>query len=325
MLCCHINVAPCNVFTTMHFNDFSCQMESEELSSSSSTFHNWNFYLREGCIRKERSSEINHCKVEDAEASSISFLEESAASPDPQLISRSCFARSSTSLSPSPFEVCMGTFVDSYRIDLPDRFTDTDLEELICGSGITALKPPPPPAGALDFSVEALSPQSLFGSLPIESVEPRYMAKRRARCTPTVSAMKSISSSMSDRPPLHGATMPPHGYSMSDEHPLYSTATVPPSLHNPTSFASVYSLSKNSLFLLLVPVCKVLALWVKDLPFFMPVRSAVHASYSLRSFWFCSSCIYKVHVHDFPATSSSFQHDGSCPCFLFSVALSPYF
>lgn len=127
------------------------------------------FYLPEGCSRKERSSEIDRCKVEDAEAYRIS-LEESAAPPDPQLISRSSFALSSTSLSPFPSEVCIGAFVDSYRSDLPDRFTD--LEELFCGSGITALKPPPPPAGALDFSVEAPSPQGLLGSLPIESVEP---------------------------------------------------------------------------------------------------------------------------------------------------------
>ncbi|XP_058624150.1 uncharacterized protein LOC131535078 isoform X2 [Onychostoma macrolepis] len=194
-----------------------------ELCSSSSTSHDWNFYCHEGRIRKERSSEIDYCKVKDAKASRISFLEESAAPPDPQLTSRSYFARSR---SPSPSEVCIGAFVDSYRTDLPYRYTDTDLEELFCGSGITTLNPPPPRAGALDLSVEALSPQSLFGSLPIESVEPRCMAKRRALRTTTVSARKFIPSSMSDRPPLHGAA-------------------VPPSFHHPASFASLYSLSKD--------------------------------------------------------------------------------
>ncbi len=95
-------------------------MESEEFS------HDWNFYCREGRIRKERSSEIGHCKVKDAAASKIPFLEESAAPPDPQLLSRSSFARSSTSLSPSPYEVCIGTFVNSYKTDLTDRFTDLE-------------------------------------------------------------------------------------------------------------------------------------------------------------------------------------------------------
>ncbi len=36
-----------------------------------------------------------------------------------------------------------------------------------------------------------------------------------------------------------------HSSSMSDEHPFYSAAAVPPSLHHPTSFASLYSLSKD--------------------------------------------------------------------------------
>ncbi len=97
-------------------------MESEEFSSSNSTSHDWNFYCHEGRIRRERSSEIDHCKVKDAEASIISFLEESAAPPDPQLLLRSSFARSSTSLSASPYEVCIGAFVDSYKTDLTDRF-----------------------------------------------------------------------------------------------------------------------------------------------------------------------------------------------------------
>ncbi len=36
-----------------------------------------------------------------------------------------------------------------------------------------------------------------------------------------------------------------HSSSMSDKHPFYSAAAVPPSLHHPTSFVSLYSFSKD--------------------------------------------------------------------------------
>ncbi len=149
--------------------------------------------------------------------------------------------------------------------------------------GITGLKHPLPPAGALDFSVEVSSLQSLFGSLPIESVEPRYMAKGRACRTPTVSAMKSIPSSMSDKPSLHWCRnasfiVPPWVTSI-------PFTVLPQCLLPFIILLRLYHYTRSpkmTPFLLLVPMCKVLALWVKDLPFFMPVRSAVHVSYSLQ-------------------------------------------
>ncbi|XP_016302141.1 poly [ADP-ribose] polymerase 4-like [Sinocyclocheilus anshuiensis] len=192
-------------------------MESEELSSSSSTYHDLDMDCMEGHIWNEMSSEIGHCEMEDAEGSSNYFIERSAAPPEPQLISRSYASCSSTIQSPSHSESSIDVFIGSSR-----RSANMDV------FGITAPKPYSGRATALDLSGIS-APKS----------------HRRRAAAPTVSAIKSIPSSMSDRPPLHAAVMPPYDSSIRDEHPFYCTAAVPSFLQYPPIFASADSLSRD--------------------------------------------------------------------------------
>ncbi|XP_016143871.1 poly [ADP-ribose] polymerase 4-like [Sinocyclocheilus grahami] len=183
-------------------------MESEELFSSSSTFHVLDTDCMEGYIWNEISSEIDHCEMEDAEGSSNYFIDGSAAPPNPQLISRSHASCYSTIQSPSHSERSTDVFIGSRR-----HSANLDV------FGITA---------PLDLSAIS-APKS----------------HRRRASALTVSAIKSIPSSMSDRPPLHAAVMPPYDSSMSDEHLFYCTAAVPSFLQYPPIFASADSLSRD--------------------------------------------------------------------------------
>uniref|UniRef100_A0A673KKC3 Poly [ADP-ribose] polymerase n=1 Tax=Sinocyclocheilus rhinocerous TaxID=307959 RepID=A0A673KKC3_9TELE len=139
----------------------------------------------------------------------------SAAPPEPQLISKPYASCYSTIQSPSHSESSIDVFIGSRR-----RSANLDV------FAITAPKPYSGRATALDLSGIS-APKS----------------HRRQAAAPTVSAIKSIPSSMSDRPPLHPAVMPPYDSSMSD--PFYCTAAVPSFLQYPPIFASADSLSRD--------------------------------------------------------------------------------